>query len=95
MSFTTEEDVNYVLFGTPYAEKPTVLIARNNNDDDVLYPNGVLFMDDYWLGLDSIERESIQKELNSQHYEITVEQLNIKIEKLVQANLLPTGLVIK
>lgn len=92
IAFSTKESINYVLFGLPYAESQSVLIARNNNDDDVRYPNGVLFMDGFWFGADSVEQEQILEELDSQFEELNTSFLAEKLDVLVRANLLPKGL---
>lgn len=93
-SFTTKDDINYVLFGQPYAESQSVIIARNDNNDDVNYPNGVLFMDGFWFGADPVECKSVMQELDSQFSELNTEFLAEKLDKLVRANLLPMGLKI-
>lgn len=81
-----------MLFGLPYAESQSVIIARNNNDDDVRYPNGVLYMDGFWFGADLVEQEQILEELDSQFEDLNTSFLAEKLESLVGADLLPKGL---
>lgn len=81
-----------MLFGLPYAESQSVIIARNNNDDDVRYPNGVLYMDGFWFGADLVEQEQILEELDSQFEDLNTSFLAEKLDVLVRANLLPKGL---
>lgn len=81
-----------MLFGLPYSENQSVIIARNNNNDDVVYPNGVLYMDGFWFVSDLVEQEQIIQELDSQFEELNYSFLSDKLEGLVEADLLPKGL---
>lgn len=92
ISFSSKERINYVLFGLPYAESQSVIIARNDNEDDDRYPNGVLFMDGFWFGTNPVEQEQILEELDSQYEELNTSFLAEKLERLVYADLLPKGL---
>lgn len=92
IAFSTKKSVNYVLFGLPYSENQSVIIARNNNNDDVVYPNGVLYMDGFWFVSDLVEQEQIIQELDSQFEELNYSFLSDKLEGLVEADLLPKGL---
>lgn len=93
-SFSTKDELNYVLFGLPFSEKKSVLIARNNNDDDGLHPNGVLFMDGYWFGLDPIECNAIKMELETQFLDLNASFMAEELASLVNADLLPKGLTL-
>lgn len=92
IAFSSKERINYVLFGLPYAESQSVIIARNDNEDDGRYPNGVLFMDGFWFGTNLVEQEQILEELDSQYEELNTSFLAEKLERLVCADLLPKGL---
>lgn len=67
----------------------TFIISRNNADESEHYPNGIIFMDGYWFGVDKDEHQTVIRTIGDYVMDLVSVRLNRKLDTLKEKQLIP------